>query len=180
MFRILLFTQNKNNQCVDLAFQKAMITSLQKFSEDVDETGGLAHIAKLGELVDASGGTENINSNLVLFKEVTQLSGGPVGFADAMRGEAVNHISFLHIEPARMSRRLSCPAITLPCALLTEQCSATYLMYITQGQRFVAHPQICQVHFCVQSHQNRHFCETAHKQVCGLINALQVIISCES
>jgi hypothetical protein len=69
-----------------LAFQKAALSSVRQFSKNVDEMGGLTNIAKLGELVDASGGAENINSNLVLFKEVTQRSGGPARFTDGLKG----------------------------------------------------------------------------------------------
>jgi hypothetical protein len=68
----------------------------------VDETGGLAHISKLRDLVDAAGGAENINSNLALFNEVAQRSGGPVCFADGLKGETSVAAAHVVLAPSRI------------------------------------------------------------------------------
>lgn len=66
--------------------QKAMLASLQQFAQDVQECGGLQQIGTVAGLVDSCGGAENVDANLGLLREVTELAQGPQNLADSLTG----------------------------------------------------------------------------------------------
>ena len=95
-----------------------MLASLQQFAQEVQECGGLQQIGTVAGLVQICGGAENVDANLGLLREVTELAQGPKNLADSLTGTRLS--IFLHkIAETTLSRTFAPWLGSHPCTAET-------------------------------------------------------------